>query len=134
VLNGLTNTHAALQIGSETKIVSLNELSRFYRGRLLTFWQAPKSFREKVRIGYQGDDVNWLATQMAKLNGQPEPLANRAFNKGLSNQIYSFQQLHGLVTDGVVGPKTYMLINAAIGVNEPRLASNIDSINVPVKE
>jgi general secretion pathway protein A len=121
LLTGLTNTTATLQIGSAARTVSLMELSRHFRGHLATFWQAPKNFREKVRTGLQGDDVNWLAAQMAKLNGQPVPTEHHSYNRALSGQVHAFQLAHGLPADGVVGPKTYMHINAAVGIDEPRL-------------
>lgn len=134
LLTALSTANATLQIGSAARSISLVELSRHFRGHLATFWQAPKKFRDKVRTGFQGDDVNWLATQMAKLSGQPEPDGHHAYNKALSGQVHAFQLAHGLPADGVVGPKTYMHINAAVGINEPRLQDNTIILNAPSKE
>ncbi|MGZ5817608.1 MAG: AAA family ATPase [Burkholderiaceae bacterium] len=134
VLTGLSNTHATLQIGHAARSVSLMELSQHFHGHLATFWQAPKNFREKVRTGHQGDDVNWIAVQMAKLNGQTEPTEHHSYNKMLSAQVRAFQLAHGLPADGVVGPKTYMHINAGVGVNEPRLQDNAVILNASSKE
>jgi general secretion pathway protein A len=133
VLTGLSSADAALEIGGVTRTISLIELSRHFRGHLATFWQAPKNFRDKVRTGFQGDDVNWLATQMAKLDGLPEPTEHHAYNKVLWSQVHAFQLAHGLPADGVVGPKTYMHINAAVGINEPRLQDNAVILNASSK-
>ncbi|HEY8102549.1 MAG TPA: AAA family ATPase [Burkholderiaceae bacterium] len=134
LLTGLSNASATLQIGGMTRTISMIELSRHFRGHLATFWQAPKNFREKIRSGLQGDDVNWLAAQMAKLNGQPEPTEHHSYNKALYGQVHAFQLAHGLPADGIVGPKTYMHINAEIGINEPRLQDNTISLNASSKE
>jgi general secretion pathway protein A len=134
LLTRLSDANATLQIGGATRTVSLIELSRYFNGQLVTFWQAPQSFREKVRSGFQGDDVNWLAAQMAKLNKQPEPSAPQTYNKNLSNQVHAFQLVHGLPADGVVGPKTYMFINAAVGIKEPRLQDSGVILNASSKE
>ena len=134
LLTALSNTQATLQIGNATRSISMIELSRHFRGHLATFWQAPKNFRDKVRTGFQGDDVNWLAIQMAKLNGLPEPTQHHSYNKALSGQVHAFQLAHGLPADGVVGPKTYMHINAAVGINEPRLQDNTVILNASSKE
>jgi general secretion pathway protein A len=133
VLTGLSNTDAIVDIGGATRTMNLIELSRHFRGHLATFWQAPKNFREKIRTGFQGDDVDWLATQMAKLNGLPEPSGQHAYNKALSSQVHAFQLAHGLPADGVVGPKTYMHINSAVGVNEPRLQDPPALLNASAK-
>ncbi|MGZ3239017.1 MAG: AAA family ATPase [Burkholderiaceae bacterium] len=134
LLTSLSNASATLQIGGMTRTISMIELSRHFRGHLATFWLAPKNFREKVRSGLQGDDVNWLATQMAKLNGLPEPTEHHSYNKVLYSQVHAFQLAHGLPADGVVGPKTYMHINAAVGINEPRLQDNTVILNASSKE
>jgi len=134
LLTALFNASATLQIGSMTRTISMIELSRHFRGHLATFWLAPKNFREKVRTGLQGDDVNWIAAQMAKLNGLPEPTEHHSYNKALYNQVHAFQLAHGLPADGIVGPKTYMHINAEVGVNEPRLQDNTVILNASSKE
>lgn len=134
LLTGLSNTNATLQIDGIARTISVAELTRHFRGHLATFWQAPKNFREKFRTGFQGDDVNWLATQMAKLNGLPEPTEHHSYNKALSSQVHAFQLAHGLPADGVVGPKTYMHINAAIGIDEPHLQDPTVILNASSKE
>ena len=40
------------------------------------------------------------------------------------SQVQSFQTAQGLKADGIAGPTTFMLLNRATGVDEPRLAQN----------
>jgi general secretion pathway protein A len=134
VLTGLSSSNATLQIGDTARTIDLSELSRHFRGHLATFWQAPGKFREKMRTGSQGEDVDWLAAQMAKLNGLPPPSGHPAYNKALFNQVHAFQLAHGLPADGVVGPMTYMHINAAVGVGEPHLQNSTALLSASAKE
>jgi general secretion pathway protein A len=134
LLTRLSDANATLQIGSAKRTVSLLELSRYFNGQITTFWQGPQNFREKLRAGFRGDDVNWLATQMAKLSNQPEPSSPQTYDKALSSRIHAFQLVHGLTADGVVGPQTYMFINAAVGIKEPRLQDGSVVLNASAKE
>ncbi len=124
LLTGLNNTSATLRVGSTTKTISLATLARHFHGELATFWRTPKHFREKVRHGFQGEDVNWLDQQLAKINGERAPTTRHSYNRKMVKQVQDFQNARGVPADGVVGPKTYMLINVASGISEPRLLAS----------
>jgi general secretion pathway protein A len=121
LLTGLSNVSATLRLGDATHTVSLLALGRSFRGDFTTFWHAPDKHRLQLRIGDQGADVDWLAAQLAKLNGASEPAPNRLFDQAMIRQVREFQAAQGLEVDGIVGPKTFMHLNSAAGIKEPRL-------------
>jgi len=108
-------------IGDTTYMVSLVALARHFNGEFVTLWKVPAGFREKVHRGDQGEDVDWIAAQLAKLNGGPAPAGNQPFDLAMIRQIREFQSAQGLQADGVIGPKTLMQLNRATDSNEPRL-------------
>jgi general secretion pathway protein A len=131
LLTGLTNTGATLQIGGTSYSVSLITLGRRIHRDFVTFWRAPQEFREAVTAGDHGPDVDWLALQLAKLNGSKEPESGRPVDPVLIKQVREFQFVQGLEVDGIVGPKTFMHLNNAAGIPEPHLQNSVAIANPP---
>jgi general secretion pathway protein A len=129
LLIGLTNASAVLRIGSTTHSITLVALGRRFRGDFATFWRAPHAYRDTVGSGDRGADVDWLAAQLAKMNGIRPPVANRAFDQTMAMQVREFQSAQGLEVDGIVGPKTFMHLNSFAGIDEPRLTNGAAILN-----
>jgi general secretion pathway protein A len=125
LLTGLNNANATLRIGGVAYSVGVLALGGHFLGDFITFRGAPPDFRERVGFGDRGDDVDWVATQLAKLNGVKGPEARHPFDKTMAKQVRDFQLAQGLKPDGVVGPRTFMLLNNAAGVSEPRLHGGV---------
>jgi general secretion pathway protein A len=123
LLSGLTNVSASLRIGEANRIVSLAMLAGHFKGNFFSFWRARKPFRENIFAGYRGADVDWLATQLAKLNGIQPPPANQILDANMVGLLRKFQAAQGLKADGMAGPRTFMILNAIAGVDEPRLST-----------
>lgn len=121
VLTALGDTDATLRAHNAVQNVSLVILTRHFRGEFITLWRAPAGFDLTVGIGDRGPEVDWIATQLAKLDGVEPPLANQPFGQDMQKQIRRFQRAHGLFVDGVTGPVTVMHLNRVAGVVEPRL-------------
>jgi general secretion pathway protein A len=121
LLTAVTDTDALLQIGGVAQRVSLMQLAAHYDGEFVTFWRAPPAYHKQVASGDQGPEVDWLALQLAKLYGTKAPAANQPFDPVLGRQVRQFQQAQGMTVDGVAGPKTFMQLNRAAGLDEPRL-------------
>jgi general secretion pathway protein A len=121
LLTGLTDTQANLMIGGSPYSVSLIALARHFQGDFVTLWKVPAGFREKIKRGDQGEDIDWMGAQLAKLNGGAAPAVNQPFDLEMIRQIREFQSAQGLQADGVAGPKTLMQLNRATDSNEPRL-------------
>ncbi|MGV3742328.1 MAG: AAA family ATPase [Burkholderiaceae bacterium] len=124
VLLALNKAGAKLYDGKREYTVSLIALGRHLNGGFLTFWRAPKHHRTTLSGGEQGPDVDWLAAQLARLNGAKAE-AGQAFDAALIAQLKEFQRAQGLQVDGIAGPKTFMHLNVSAGIAEPRLSETL---------
>ncbi|MEO8171277.1 MAG: AAA family ATPase [Oxalobacteraceae bacterium] len=118
LLTGLSASSATLRTGDASKTVPLADLEAQFNGQLVTFWRTPTT-RDITGLafgpGTQGTEVDWIAARLGQPIGQP-------FNPALTQQVQQFQRAHGLDADGMVGPMTFMILNRAAGIDEPRLS------------
>jgi general secretion pathway protein A len=122
LLTALNDDRAMLRVGDAVQTLSRATLSLYFRGEFVTLWRTPPGFDDTIKPGNQGPQVDWVGTQMAKLNHDIAPAAGEPFNPKTMKQVRQFQQAQGLFVDGVVGPVTLMHLNRAIGLDEPRLS------------
>jgi len=122
LLVALGNAGAGLQVGEKVGIVSLVALGRRMPGRFLTLWRAPPDFRNSLKPGERGADVDWVAARLSVINNYAQPEPGRPYDAALAREVRAFQKAQGLPPDGIVGPKTMMALNGAAGVPEPQLA------------
>ncbi|MDR3483219.1 MAG: AAA family ATPase [Burkholderiaceae bacterium] len=134
LLTGLTDTQALLTIGDTSYTVNLIALAHHFQGDFVTLWKVPAGFREKVHRGDRGEDIDWIAAQLAKLNGAPPPAANQPFELAMIRQIREFQSAQGLQPDGLIGPKTLMQLNRATDPSEPRLQRTLVAATEPPRK
>ncbi|MCM5682762.1 AAA family ATPase [Schlegelella sp. S2-27] len=113
LLTRLAGDNAVLRVGDVAHTVPLAALAQVWRGDFATFWRAPPGYDNKA-VAETGPVAEWLAKQLAQLPGQPSDGPLRA-------RIHAFQLSQGLEADGLAGPVTFMQLNRATGVDEPRL-------------
>lgn len=117
LVTGLTPISATLRTGNGNITVPLAMLETQFRGQLVTFWRTPTERDIAGMVfgpGAQGAEVDWIAARLQQPAGQ-------GFNQALKLQVQQFQRDHGLDADGIVGPMTFMYLNRAAGIDEPRL-------------
>ena len=121
LLLGLNGEQASVRIDGVTRLLPLASLQAQFGGEFTTLFAIPRRFRDEVLADDRGSDVDWIAQQLAQLNHKPKPRENAPFDAELSRWVRQFQSERKLKVDGLVGPKTFMHLNQAVGINEPRL-------------
>jgi len=128
LLVGLTEQTATLQIGASQHQVRLMALSRLWRGEFATYWHQPPGYTSDLPDGSSGPAIERLARQLSRLDGAPTPAASAAaaptLDTALRARVRAFQRAQGLKADGQPGPLTFMQIDSATDMNEPRLQTN----------
>lgn len=128
LLMGLTDQTATLRVGASLHTVRLLSLGRLWRGDFATYWRPPPGYTTAPRDGSSGPVIDRLARQLAQLDGAAAPLASTApqiLDADLMARVRAFQRAQGLKPDGYPGPMTFMQIDSATDVNEPRLQINL---------
>jgi general secretion pathway protein A len=124
LLTGLGEQAATLRVNGVSQVVPLTSLASRWRGDFATFWRAPDGYSTFVRDGQAGAVVDRLAAQLAAVHGEPAPAAGRTLDAALKSRVMAFQLAQGLKADGVPGATTFMQLNRATGVDEPRLQAD----------
>jgi len=107
--------------GGKPQTLSLAALAARYDGEFTTYWRAPRSWRDEVRGGDQGPDVDWLARRLSQIYDLKKPQENQPLDASLRQRLMEFQTAQQLKADGVAGPKTFIRLYQLGGVQEPRL-------------
>lgn len=99
------------------------ELARWWRGEYSTLWRPPQGYAEVLQPGARGPAVDALARALALFHSQAPPSADQVLTGALAASLAGFQVAQNLRPDGLAGPTTFMHLNRATGVGEPRLRS-----------
>jgi general secretion pathway protein A len=121
ILTALTDQTATLSAAGTEQTVTLTALADRWQGEFATLWRAPSGYADKAKDGQGGPALEWVAVQLAAVRGVPAPTGNVRLDPRLRADLRAFQVAQGLPVDGLAGPLTYMQLNRASGVPEPRL-------------
>jgi len=118
----LDERSATLAIGEEARVVNLGALAEQWSGHYTLLWRTPPVTSKKLRPGDRGPDVEWLAKQLAQLDGKTLTAAkDQVFDADMMLRLKQFQLAQGLIPDGTVGPKTMMHLSSAADKIAPKL-------------
>ena len=121
-LTSLKGETAVFAIGNETRTVNVKEMARLWSGDYLLLWRAPSEYKEELKPEDRGSLVAWLNKQLALIRGQAvKPGQDKVYRGEIVKQVKKLQLTTGLMPDGVVGPRTIMILSAAAGNGEPLL-------------
>ncbi|MBC8317027.1 MAG: AAA family ATPase [Desulfobulbaceae bacterium] len=113
---------ATLVIGSEEKIVTIEDIGSRWFGEYSLLWTKPLEYISAIKPGDTAVNVEWLDKKLAFIQGRSPSSQNPiTFNSDLANQVKQFQFSRNLVPDGIVGPQTIIHLNSACGINVPKL-------------
>ena len=122
-LVSLSASDAIVNIGSTSYTVPVSDLESRWFGDYTIFWRLPPAYKGAIRLGTNGEDVQWLASSLADLNGQEHP-GIVSYDAKLIRAVKNFQSSEGLLSDGIAGIQTLMRLNTAMGKNVPRLTAS----------
>ena len=113
-----------MQIGDTPVATTPRGLRDAWYGNYVVLWQTPPGYHGSLRQGDHHQTVSWLRQQLAALEAQPlatnEP---EFFGAGLHDSVVEFQQQEGLLTDGIVGPATWIRLAERLNLPAPKLDS-----------
>ncbi len=121
LLTGIGANSATLRIGGVSQTITLVSLATLWRGDFSTFWRSPSDYTGQAVNAGSGPIAAWLGARLASLRGEAMPTPGN--DPSWTTRVAAFQLAQGLKPDGRPGPTTFMQLNRAIGVDEPRLAS-----------
>jgi general secretion pathway protein A len=115
VLTGLSDEHATLALGGETRQVPITAVSRFWFGDFLLLWRPPLAIAKSLGPGMRGDDVRWLRDSVRAAQGLPSRApGNDLYDDELVQLVQDFQRQHRLAVDGVAGVQTQIVLDTTI--------------------
>jgi general secretion pathway protein A len=122
ILSALNGQTATLRAAGTEQIVTLAALAQRWNGDFATLWRAPEGYTgANTKDGQGGPAIEWVAMRLAAAKGAPAPAGKPVLDAALRAEVRSFQIAQGLPPDGLPGPMTYMQLNRASGLDEPRL-------------
>jgi general secretion pathway protein A len=124
-LTALKAESAIIKVGTKTEEVSLKDIESRWLGDYTILWQTPPGYKGEVRPGHKGPAVQWLNKELSTIRGHiiqsPE---NSVYSDELLKEVKKFQLAEGLKPDGIIGPRTVILINNMLGKRTPLLNKN----------
>jgi len=120
-LLALSNDTATIVIGQEKQLISIEQLSFYWKGEFSLLWRTPPGYRRALRPGSSGEAIVWLSRTMNQLENRADNYAGSFYTPELVERVKRFQAQRGLDDDGVVGAKTLIYLNQMAGLQAPQL-------------
>ena len=115
VLTRLSDEMATLDLGGESREVSITALSRYWFGDFLLLWRPPLAVVKALAPGMRGDDVRWLRESLRAAQGLPAvPAGSDLYDEDLTRLVQEFQRQNRLAVDGVAGVQTQIALDTAL--------------------
>ncbi len=122
VLTALNKNEATLQFGTTQVVVEKAKLNPIWTGEYQLFWKKPLGMGDAIQLWNKGSAVNWLLESITKIDGAAP--STQQYNRDVKNWVESFQQANGLISDGVVGKHTVIMINNLTVESIPSLSNS----------
>ncbi len=122
VLTALRRNEATFQVGSETRNVDVGRIAKMWFGDFVMLWKVPPGFHGDIKPGDRGLQVRWLVRRLAGIQGADAAEESTVvYNNEMVRRVKKFQLANGLTPDGIVGPRTVILLNGQLGSGGPKL-------------
>ncbi len=120
-ITSIDNDIATIYSNNTAYTVKLSELDKYWYGKFILFWQKPDHYISAISPGDRGAVINWLNTQLEKINNKLTEATITTYDDYLVKRVIAFQSQHGLTADGIVGPVTIIHLNTQSGQKVPSL-------------
>jgi len=120
-ITSIDDNSATLISNNSTYKVGLYELDKHWYGQFTLLWNKPENYSSSIAPGDSGAIINWLTTQLAKINNNPSDVIISTYDDYLIEKVIAFQARQGLTADGIVGPVTIIHLNTQSGMQVPSL-------------
>jgi len=112
-----------LTLAGEQYTVTPADLQDAWFGSYVVLWQMPPSYAGTMKRGDRHPSVLWLREQLqtlgvAEARGSGDPAL---FDAALQNAVLDFQRDEQLLTDGIVGPATWIRLADRVDLPVPKL-------------
>lgn len=123
VVTGIGDDSVTVTTNGVEYTFDATEMLDYWSGFYTLLWRSPPAYEQAVRRGDSGAAVDWLATQLAVLDGtvMPSITQNKIYDEALESRVKRFQISAGLVPDGVVGAQTWIHLNSVEPMNIPTI-------------
>jgi len=138
-LVALDGKTATLMLDGRQLKTTLVEMESRWFGEYTVLWRLPPNYNGTIKVGTNGPDVQWLASQLATINGMPsgqgkDATGSVSYDDALIRIVKDFQAQEGLRSDGIAGAQTLIRINTMVGANGPRLSKPLAAVPFPDKQ
>jgi general secretion pathway protein A len=122
-LTAMDDATVTLTLGDRTIRSTQRALRDQWSGAYVVLWQMPPGYYGSIRLGQTHETVGWLRQQLTALVARPlaSPTPNH-FDEALAEAVMEFQADEGLLTDGIVGPATWIRLADRLDLPQPSLA------------
>lgn len=119
VLESLDSRQLTLSAGENRWLLPEESLTSIWRGEYSSLWRTPPGQEGRLVNGYEGSAAVWMEQQLTLLQNQKQ-LPDSADT--LRKKVEAFQRAKGIEVNGRASTTTMMLLNRAVGIDEPRLS------------
>ena len=122
VLIAIDNTFVTLRGEFGDEKLEFSYLSTVWDQEYTYIWRPPPNY-EVLQVGQRNERlITWLQERLLKLDRAYERIITGGrYTEALQIHVREFQRFHGLKQDGILGPKTIMIINRLSDPNTPSI-------------
>ena len=127
LLTSLGEETATIDLGGESRPVSIAGMSRYWFGDFLLLWRPPLAVAKALAPGMRGADVRWLRENLRVAQGLPAaPAGSDFYDDDLARLVQDFQRQHRLNIDGVAGVQTQIVLDTVVNATgSPTIVAQI---------
>jgi general secretion pathway protein A len=123
VLEQVSEQQVIVVFNGEAFRLSKQQVASVWNGTFSYLWNVPPGYQEPLRLDMRGQAVQWLKTNLAKLDNLDLIVPpDVPYDLDLQFQVLKFQQKYGLKADAVAGPATLIALNSLVSTDHPTLA------------